>query len=214
MVQPKLFECSEEPRPALTLKNWFPRLKAEVHQHDIYEPAGQATFHDLSKFDPLLWATAYGDTADEREESYCQLRAHVGRKLGKYRKVKGKGFAAWITTVCHNWKAGELRKKRVSVTQIDEDTAESVPDRDDVQETELGILFDDLPDHLYLIYLWMRDDIGTKERNAALKRLGFGQSEHSRLEQEFRVLAASRLGLCVPMGEDAKRPYEPSKSDT
>lgn len=211
-MQQLLFECPEEARPALVLKAWFPRVKCTVEQFDIFEPWGAATFDDLARFEPLLWKTAWGDSQDEREECFASLRAHVGRKLKKYRKVKGRGFAAWLTTVCKNWKAGELRKRKQVCSELTEAIADSTPGRDDVCDVETDLVFHDLAPELKVVYLWLIDEIGAKERNGRLKEIGFGQDQVEPLVARFKAIAVERLGLCVPKSEDGKRSSEPPES--
>lgn len=155
---------------------------------DFSEPSTTAEhFALLQEYYPLFRKFALGDTDDDREESFCLIRAHVARKMPKYRPRAGYGFASWIKTVVINWQISQLRKPPRRTSEFLDEMAPVDKSCDDAfAEVELLDVYESLHPFEQAIFDHWLGKSTASQLTETLIELGADRWSHKHLIAELR----------------------------
>lgn len=190
-----LVEAPESPKPKRRARNRYTQTPCEQYVLDFNSTAGVPSAEwVLENYKRLLFAHAIGAPgSDDELESFCKLRAHVVRKLPKYRPKKGIGFAPWIQRVCVNWRNSELRK-RAADEQFSADPEETLgQDRDNFSGVEWSDVLSRLTPEFKV---WAQCEMGfieRYERDWALEGMGATKADIALLPAAFRTVMKALL---------------------
>lgn len=155
----------------------------------------------VDSYRKLLFSHALGSPGSEEElESFCKLRAHIVRKLPKYRPKKGIGFSPWIQRVCVNWKNSELRK-RAADEQLARDPEDlHIEDRDNFAGVEWSDVLSALTPEFKVWAQWEMGFVETWERDWILEGMGAKHADVKLMPAAFRTVMKALLNTPAQRG--------------
>lgn len=153
-----------------------------------------AQFKVLEQYYPLFKTIAFGDTDEDREDSFCALRLHVARKMPKYKPKKGYGFSAWVKTVAMNWRISQARKVTRDHLSYDDDLSPAdVASASAIALVDILDVYERLSDAERVVFSFWSGQSTNSQMSDALDSLGLSRKEQKTLIDDLRTRLQDEL---------------------